>query len=269
MSVGSQYTQLILPNYNIPYTGTQCERFVEQTTGQSGVWSTAVHPMPPKYPTGAWDQGYGGGNHPDELPPAGMRVPVYFELGSTPAGHVAIQLEDGRVASSTQAGTHPTAYIHPSLQDLINVYAKANGSCVYLGWSEWIGKKQVVTEGDDMIEDTDEAYNRWALTSKYIRSRVDKNNQLIPLSREEFRKSAVGKTWLQAIEILEDGDEGTLVTLQTGEDAQHGDWVGQIKSLQGVVVEKDEEIAKLEKEIAEGGAYRKVLTTGTDLYTKV
>jgi len=257
MSVGSEYTQLYLPDPYIPYVGGLCEGYVEGTAEEATFpykdknnnWTTAG-----VYPTAiaAWNAG--NGNHPNELPPAGLRVALHFALGNNKAGHTALQLEDGRVASSTQAGWHPTGYIHPNLADLIKVYTKANGSCTYLGWTEWIGRKQIVSKGDEMIPDNDNDYNRWALTSKYVRSRVDGNNQLVALTREEFRKSAVGKTWLEALEILEDSTEaeGTLVTLQTGEDAQKGDWVGQIKSLQGVVIEKDKQIAALEKEIAEG-----------------
>lgn len=150
------YNQLITPNYNIPYVGGLCEGFVEGTVGQAsapylvngqwttkGVWRNAVGPVNPGE-TAAWQQNYGNGNHPGETPPQGVHVPVFFSLGSTPAGHVALQLADGRVASSTQSDWHPTAYIHPNIDDLIRVYAKANGGCTYLGWSEYIGKSKIV-----------------------------------------------------------------------------------------------------------------------------
>ena len=263
----NQYIQLVTPNYNIPYVGGLCEGFVEGTVGQATLPTPSNPVTYGVYPTAiaAWNASKD--NHPNELPPLGLRVALYFTLGSNKAGHTAIQLEDGRVASSTQSGWHPTAYIHHNLQNLINTYAKANGSCTYLGWSEWIGKLRIIQGDQDMIQDTDEEYNRWALTSKYTRSRVNGDNQLVPLSREEFQRSAVGKSWLTALEILEDGKEAkdTLVTLQTGEDAQHGDWVGQIKSLQSVIKEKDAEIEQLKKK---DGEFTKVLNAGTDLYIK-
>lgn len=150
--------QLIIPNYNIPYTGGYCEKFIENTTGQNGVWGAAVTPVPPYSYTGAWESNFGNGNHPNEKPPKGLRVAVYFSLGSNPEGHVALQLEDGRVASSTQAGYHTTAYIHPNMQDLINVYAKANNGCKYLGYSEYIGKLKVI--GENMKPTKQEVYDR-------------------------------------------------------------------------------------------------------------
>lgn len=151
--------QLITPNYNIGYTGGKCERYSENTTGQSGVWGAAVHPIPSQQIyTGAWDSNYGNGNHPGELPPVGFSVPVYFELGSTPAGHVAIILPDGRVASSSQEGYHSTPYIYPNLNALIADYAKYNNGCTYLGWSEYIGKIQVVS-GEEIMNDPQDIRN--------------------------------------------------------------------------------------------------------------
>ncbi len=192
--------QLIIPNYNIPYTGTQCERFAEETTDQRGIWSTAVHAMPPNYPTGAWDMNYGNGNHPGEQPPKGFRVPIYFELGSTPAGHVAIQLEDGRVASSTQSGTHPTAYIHPNMQDLINVFAKYNGYCRYLGWSEWIGRKQVI--GGNMAKFTKQQEQTAALMAT---GSIPGENYNYPFTVQDITSDSLDKllqTWQDRMNII-------------------------------------------------------------------
>ncbi|MFE7720089.1 hypothetical protein ACFU44_13730 [Nocardia rhizosphaerihabitans] len=155
--------QLVTPNYDIPYFGGYCEGFVEGTVGQAtlpgppkfityGVWQNAVGPVN-KGETAAWAANYKNGNHPNELPPKGVRVPIFFSLGSTKAGHVALSLEDGRVASSTKVGYNPTAFIHPGIQDLINTYTRYSGSCSYLGWSEYIGKVRVVDGGNDMVDD--------------------------------------------------------------------------------------------------------------------
>lgn len=200
------YTQLITPNYNIPYVGGLCEGFSEGTVGQAslptpqnpmtyGVWNNAVHPVNPGE-TGAWDQNYGNGNHPNELPPPGLRVPVFFELGSTPAGHVALMLEDGRVACSAQAGYHSTPYIYPNLDALIEDYAKANGGCTYLGWSEYIGKLKIVGEDTMLI-----------LDNKDWRDRANKSYQRLwgwDISDEAFQ-AYVGKDFGQLIIDLEDG----------------------------------------------------------------
>lgn len=143
--------QTTSPNYDIPYFGGLCEGFVEGTVGQAtlpvqdsnGNWQT-YGPFPSA--TSKWEAQLA--NHPGEQPPPGVRVPLYFALGSTPDGHTALQLEDGRVASSTQEGYHTTAYIHPNLEDLINMYGESNNGCTYLGWSEYIGKLKVIEGGD-------------------------------------------------------------------------------------------------------------------------
>jgi hypothetical protein len=73
-------------------------------------------------------------------------VPIYFTIGSTPLGHIAISMPDGRVASSTQEGTHQGLYIHPNLNDLIDMYAKYDQGCTYLGWSEGLANTSIVAE---------------------------------------------------------------------------------------------------------------------------
>jgi len=149
MSVGQQYTQLYLPDPYIPYVGGLCEGFVEGTAEQAsfpykvnGKWTTDG-----VYPSAASAWAASNGNHAEQ-PPEGLRVPVFFTLGNNKNGHVALMLEDGRVASSTQTGWHDTAYIHPNLQDLIKVYTRSQGSCTYLGWSEYIGKRKIVEGGN-------------------------------------------------------------------------------------------------------------------------
>lgn len=54
------------------------------------------------------------------------------------------------------------------------------------------------------IHDTDNEYGRWNKLGVQIRGRE--------LSRDEFRAAAVGKTWLQAMEILSDNPEADLAT---------------------------------------------------------
>lgn len=153
-------------NWRVPYIGGWCEGYVEGAWGQAtlpaqdsrgnwftnGVWGNAVAAVNPGE-TGKWNSNPGNGNHPNELPPVGKTVPVYFSLGSTKAGHTAISLDDGKVASSTQAGVHSQGYIHPNLQDLINIYGKYNSGCTYLGWSEYVGNIQVVSQQSNNATD--------------------------------------------------------------------------------------------------------------------
>ena len=121
-------------NWRIPATGGWCLQYVRQAFGQ-----------PARYPdaTAAWN----ANDFPRRTgqPPAGITVPVYFSLGSTKQGHVAIRLDDLMVASSTKAGTHPRGYLHPNIQDLIKMYAKYNKGCTYLGWKEGMGTTRFVT----------------------------------------------------------------------------------------------------------------------------
>lgn len=116
-------------NWRVPYTGGWCLKYVQDAFGTD-------HPYP--HATAAWNANYGGKNHTD-LPPKGKTVAVYFSLGNEPMGHVAIHLDDGMVASSTQGGTHPQGYLHPNMQHMINLYGQYNGGCKYLGWSEYCG----------------------------------------------------------------------------------------------------------------------------------
>jgi len=116
-------------NWRVPYTGGWCLKYVQDAFGTDHPYANA---------TVAWNANYGGKNHTD-LPPKGKTCAVYFSLGSVPEGHVAISLDDGMVASSTQGGTHPQGYLHPNLNDIIAVYGQYNGGCKYLGWSEYCG----------------------------------------------------------------------------------------------------------------------------------
>jgi hypothetical protein len=125
-------------------------RDADMTVGYTGGWCLAYvqdafktdHQDPDAMD--AWNDNYLNGNHPNELPPVGKTVPVYFSLGNVPQGHVAISLDDGFVASSTLGGYHPKPYFHPNLQHMIDMYAKYNGGCTYLGWSEYVSTTRVV-----------------------------------------------------------------------------------------------------------------------------
>jgi len=144
------YKQLVDANMKTPYIGGWCQGFVGMTWGQSRMndQHTETYGM---YPSAmaAWNA---EPNQHYDLPPVGKTVPVYFSLGTEPAGHVAVSLDDGKIASSTQGGYHTKPFFHPNLQDMINTYAKYNGGCKYLGWGEHVGTLRVIKpEGDDMV----------------------------------------------------------------------------------------------------------------------
>ena len=91
-----------------------------------------------------------------------------------------------------------------------------------------------------MIPDQDNYYWRYAKTFSMIRGRTP--------SRAEFQASAVGKSWLAALEILEDSPEAdaTQAAQSTGQAAIAGNWEGQIKQLQAAVSERDAMLKSLQ-----------------------
>lgn len=116
----------------VGYVGGWCLKYVQDAFGTDHIYPTAIE---------AWN------NEPNkhtDTPPLGITVPIYLSLGNVPAGHVAIRLDDGWVASSTQPGDHTTPYYHRSIDDLISVYGQYNGGATYLGWGEHVGSVQVV-----------------------------------------------------------------------------------------------------------------------------
>lgn len=137
------WQQVKTPNLGITYIGGWCLSAVDEAFGTPHLFGTA---------TADWQSGENGhGNHDNDLPPRGVAVPVYFSLGSTDDGHIAIALPDGTVASSTLTGTHQGLYIHPSLHDLVTMYGQYNKGCTYLGWSEGVAYTEVVKWVDSPI----------------------------------------------------------------------------------------------------------------------
>ena len=219
------WTQLKNPTSNITYTGGWCLSAVQDAFGTDHPYPTAI---------AQWN---GAGTKYGGLPPAGIAVPVFFSFTTEPAGHVAVMFADGRVGSSTQSGTHKGLYMHPNLDNLMKVYKDAGWKMTYLGWKDTVGTQLVVTQGEDMIQDKDNEYARWRDLGWRIRGRE--------MSREEFRASAVGLTWLRAIEILSDGEEAasTQLAQDTGREALRTDWPGQIYGLQDQVKELSAKLA--------------------------
>ena len=90
----------------------------------------------------------------------------------------------------------------------------------FINFDKWI------TGDDEMpIQDTDHEYSRWRDLGWRTRGRE--------LSRGEFRASAVGFTWLKAIEILCDDSEANMAQgwQDTGRVAVIDNWRGQIAGL--------------------------------------
>lgn len=208
-------------NWKVPYIGGWCLGYVEMAWGlatmhqnENGEWYTVG-----KYnsATDAWNNAQG--KHYD-IPPLGITVPVYFSLGSTSDGHIAIRLSDGTVASSTLPGKNEIGYIHPSLDAMISVYARYNNGCTYRGWSEELAGTIIVKE-DDMIPSEE------FLNALFIAFRGRKADQY------EVERYVGKVTYNQLIPTLNTGDERKLLDDETklGKIALKDNWRKQIEDL--------------------------------------
>ena len=128
---------------SVGYVGGWCLKYVQDAFKTDHPYPTAL---------AAWNAEPVATSH-GEQPPLGITVPVYFSLGNVPAGHVAIRLSDGWVASSTLGGSHSTPYYHKSIEDLVAVYGQYNGGCKYLGWGEHVCSVAVVGQVADNATD--------------------------------------------------------------------------------------------------------------------
>ena len=127
--------QLVTPNLNITYEGGLCERAIENTVGETGIYPTAI---------AAWAAECAAGTAHVGNPPAGVDVPIYTHLGSQPDGDVAISLTNGKVAAAAKGGENTPLYEYTSLAAYLADYGKYNGGATLLGWGEMIGHVQVV-----------------------------------------------------------------------------------------------------------------------------
>lgn len=135
--------QLVTPNLNITYRGGWCEKAIENTVGQDGVYGSAYK---------AW---LANVQHAD-VPPRGIYAPIYLNMPNGPKDpdgtqqdDVALICPDGTVAAVALSGVHNGLFKYPSLQAYINDYAKNNGGATYRGYGEYIGKVKVI--GDEML----------------------------------------------------------------------------------------------------------------------
>lgn len=102
--------------------------------------------------------------------------------------------------------------------------------------------KQLLRNGDEMpIPNDDNHYARWRQLGWFIRGRE--------LSRQEFINAAVGRTWLNAMEILADNEEANAAqhAQSIGQVAVRDKWDQQIYGLQDQLKKAQEQIAELAK----------------------
>lgn len=100
--------------------------------------------------------------------------------------------------------------------------------------------EQIFKGGSEpMIADADNEYWRWNKLAFQIRGRN--------FSRDEFRAAAVGRNWLNAMEILSDDGEADRATQaqQVGLVAVNDNWQGQIGNLTNQLGEANKKIGEL------------------------
>lgn len=166
----------------------------------------------------AWEAWGHTQQHPERDVPTGVAVPIFYSYTTTldgvtkNYGHINVQLPDGRVWSDGNIYLSIDAYVE-------------NHAPVFVGWGESVNDIKVIEEGEDMIPDDDNDFARWSETFQMIRGRVP--------TREEFQASAVGRTWLSALEILEDSAEAAICQnwQSVGQVAVTDNWQKQIEDL--------------------------------------
>jgi len=195
-----KWIQLRDADMNVGYTGGWCLSYVQDAFHTDHPFPTAI---------AAWNAGRG--NH-GEVPPLGITVPVFWTLGNVPAGHVAIRLDDGYVASSTLSGYHPKPYFHPNLNDLTNMYGRYNGGAKYLGWSEYVGSVKVVGWED---------YNNQDFGNDIPFERLTEEDPTLPVGETRIKQVGVNgrNNWTDRVRTI-DGVEQSRTRISESNTSQ-------------------------------------------------
>ena len=233
--------QLVQPNLSITGQVGWCLQYARQVFG-----APVVEAM-------AWTAWINTDfKHGTNEPMPDVSVPVWFDYyqNGIQYGHVAVYVPGKGFYSSPYKSTQTHAVL-PSISEVERIYG-----CKYVGWSEDISNVRVA--GGNMIPDADNYYWRYGQNlAMKLRGRE--------LSRDEFRQHIVGKTDLQAIELLSDDPEAVVAQnwQNVGKIAVQDNWEKQINDglagitelttrqaeLGKVIENKDAEISRLNKEI--------------------
>ena len=136
------FVQAINPVPVIPSTPGWCLQYVREAYGIT----------PGVYPTASAGWLASPTKHRDKDFPAGCAVPLWFAMEGVPAGHVVLRLADGSIYSTTEAeAKRPT--LHPDLDHLMGVYARAGLPLTYLGWTEDIENTRIIVKQTIQKED--------------------------------------------------------------------------------------------------------------------
>lgn len=126
--------QLITPNPNIPCKPGWCLEYVNNAFDVPIRFGSA---------TAAWEGSTT--KHQDRDFPAGVWVPVWYGLDTTPLGHVVLRAPDGSVYSTSDLTNTP--HHHPNLADLEAYYAYYGMTLIYRGWTEDVEGTLVIASG--------------------------------------------------------------------------------------------------------------------------
>lgn len=146
------WNQLVKFNTNVKYRGGWCLEAVQKGFNSLHWYATA------------YKQWEAEPNKHMGRPIKGLEVPVYFSIEGNAAGHIAVVLSDGRVASASYAGNHDSMAIHANIDQLIKDYADGGVKLKYLGWGEHCANLRVVEKkGDVMSEEEAKTLFRFGL----------------------------------------------------------------------------------------------------------
>jgi len=196
-----RWIQLRDADMSVGYTGGWCLAYVQNAFHTDHPFPTAL---------AAWNANVGGGNHPGEVPPLGITVPVYFSLVGEPAGHVAARLDDGYVASSSDPGYHARPYLHPNLDHLMRYYGGYRPS--FLGWSEWVGYVKVVGWED---------YHNEEFGNDILFERITEEDPTLPLGETRIKQVGVNgrNSWTDQVRTV-DGTEQSRTRIAESNTSQ-------------------------------------------------
>jgi hypothetical protein len=206
--------------YNREVVG--CSAYVSaRVTGLAqDMWTDFANTVLPQFYTQiAWNQ-----------PGVKGDVAIWGRTPATPDSHITVLLADNGTSQHIFGQNQPQPIC--TIRDLASA-----------GLLGYLRPKQL-TEGDEpMITDQDNEYWRWNKLGYQIRGRN--------FARAEFQASAVGQTWLRAMEILSDDAEADAATAaqELGQLATRDNWQGQIYGLEDSLKSATGNIASLQAQV--------------------
>lgn len=169
----------------------------------------------------AWQAWNNTEQHRDRNIPLGVDVPLFYDYTDSKGnrdGHVNVRLANTTVWSDGKVYAD------------LGTFERSFSNVHFVGWGESLNRVRIIKEETDVIPDADNYYGRYGVKlAQQVRGRT--------LTRAEFRKHLVGRTDLQAVEILSDDPEADMAQhwQDVGKTAVKDRWDTQIYDLQAQV----------------------------------